>query len=177
MKLRLQGKNFKVGEGLANLSDKKFNRLDKYFVKEQEMDVKFTDQGVDKIVEATIFLKGGTILRAEEVTDDFSTSIDEAMDSLVRQIRKHKTKLQRKKNSGETIRFESFDDTDDKEDESKIVRVKNIPIKPMMPEEAVLQMDLLNHNFFVFTDAETMNVNVVYKRNDGNYGLIVPTRD
>ncbi|MDO4594967.1 MAG: ribosome-associated translation inhibitor RaiA [Tissierellia bacterium] len=179
MKLRIQGKNFKVGDGLKNLSDEKFGRLDKYFHKEQEMDVKFSDLGVDKIVEATIFLKGGTILRAEETTEDFANSIDEAMDSLVRQIRKHKTKLQSKKFNGETIKFDSFEtvEDDDEQEESKIVRVKEIPVKPMSKEEAVLQMDLLNHNFFVFTDAETMNVHVVYKRRDGNYGLIVPSQE
>lgn len=178
MKLRIQGKNIKVGEGLKNLSENKFSRLDKYFHNELDMDVKFSKEGIDNIVEATIFLNGGTILRAEEATDDFSTSIDKVMDSLVRQVRKHKTKLQRRKSGGsETIRFETFDnDYEVEEKEAEIVRVKEIPLKPMDEKEAVMQMDLLNHNFFVYTDAQTLNVHVVYKRKDGNYGLIIPTK-
>ncbi len=101
-------------------------------------------------------------------------SIDEAVESLEQQLRKYKTKLQDKKHSSESIKFENFESLDDEENEFKVVKTKKFAIKPMNIEEAVLQMDLLKHNFFVFLNADSEEVNVVYKRKDNNYGLIEP---
>ena len=171
-------KNINVTEDLKDMCQGKFDRLDKYFHDEEEMDVNLAIEGIDKKVESTIFLKGGTILRAEEASGDFMDSVDMVVDSLVRQIRKHKTKLQRDRRSGESIKFESFaQDFEEEEEEStsKIVSFKEISVKPVSEEEAVLQMDLLNHDFFVFLDDQEMQVRVVYKRKDGNYGEIIPT--
>ena len=126
-----------------------------------------------------MFLDGGTILRAEAYEETYENAIDRVIDALVRQIRKHKTRLQRDRQTGDSIKFEAFDSeakADEKEGEIKIAREKTIPVKPMSAEEAILQMELLNHNFFVFQDAEDMEVRVVYKRKKGDYGLIVPTR-
>lgn len=176
MKLNITGKNINVYESLKEEAKEKFDRLDKYFNNEEEMDLKFSTEGNLKKVEATIFLKGGTILRAEEENEDFSTGIDRVSDALVRQIRKHKTKLQRDRRNGESIRFELFEKEEEKEDDDSpnIVRRKEIDLRPMSDEEAILQMDLLNHDFFIYLDDIDMKARLVYKRKDGNYGLIIP---
>lgn len=176
MKLNITGKNINVYESLKKEAKEKFDRLDKYFNNEEEMDLKFSTEGNLKKVEATIFLKGGTILRAEEENEDFSTGIDRVSDALVRQIRKHKTKLQRDRRNGESIRFELFEKEEEKEDDDSpnIVRRKEIDLRPMSDEEAILQMDLLNHDFFIYLDDIDMRARLLYKRKDGNYGLIIP---
>lgn len=176
MKLNIKGKNINVTEDLNEIFQAKFDRLDKYFNQEEEMDVKLSVEGIEKKVESTIFLSGGTILRAEESSDEFMTAADLIVESLVRQIKKHKTKLQKNRRSGESIKFDSFEVVDETTDEGpSIVRYKEIAVKPMNEEEAVMQMDLLNHDFFVFLDDQEMQVRVVYRRKDGNYGEIIPT--
>ena len=113
-------------------------------------------------------------MRAEETSDDMLSSVDRVVDSLERQIRKYKTKLQSRK-QGESIRYDEIpsDETTISEDHKpSVVKVKKIGLKPMFIEDAVMQMDLLGHDFFVYQDAETELVSVVYKRNDGDYGLI-----
>lgn len=103
-------------------------------------------------------------------------SLDRVLDKLNKQIQKYKTKLQRRYKGNATIRFEQIPNIDDDEEpEIKIVKTKRFPVKPMAAEEAVLQMEMIGHSFFVFTNAVTNDVNVVYKRKDGNYGLIEPT--
>lgn len=179
MKLNIKAKNFNLTDDIVKESEKKFDRLDKYFHDEEDMDLKFAKEGIGYEVEATIFLDGGTILRAEAYEETYENAIDRVIDALVRQIRKHKTRLQRDRQTGESIKFEAFDldeKSEEKEEDIKIAREKTIPVKPMSAEEAILQMELLNHNFFVFQDAEDMEVRVVYKRRKGDYGLIVPTR-
>ncbi|MEQ0488136.1 ribosome-associated translation inhibitor RaiA [Anaerococcus murdochii] len=179
MKLNIKAKNFTLTDDIVRESEKKFDRLDKYFHDEESMDLKFAKEGIGYELEATMFLDGGTILRAEAYEETYENAIDRVIDALVRQIRKHKTRLQRGRQTGDSIKFEAFDSeakADDKEEEIKIAREKTIPVKPMSAEEAILQMELLNHNFFVFQDAEDMEVRVVYKRKKGDYGLIVPTR-
>lgn len=179
MKLNIKAKNFTLTDDIVRESEKKFDRLDKYFHDEEDMDLKFAKEGIGYELEATMFLDGGTILRAEAYEETYENAIDRVIDALVRQIRKHKTRLQRDRQTGDSIKFEAFDTetkADEKEEEIKIAREKTIPVKPMSAEEAILQMELLNHNFFVYQDAEDMEVRVVYKRKKGDYGLIVPTR-
>lgn len=175
MKLTFTGKNIDVTNSLKEVTTSKLSKLDKYFDKDVEGDVTFSVERNWSILEITITLPG-TILRAEERTDDMYASIDKAVDVLDRQIRKYKTKLQNRYKSGDTIRFENVMPLkkDEEEDKPSIVRTKRFGMKPMNAEEAVLQMELLRHNFFVFLDGETDEVNVVYKRKDGNYGLIEP---
>lgn len=176
MRLNYTGKNMDITDALRDVTNKKFSRLDKYFQKDIEGNVTFSSEKNRKIIEVTINLPG-TIIRAEESTDDMYVSIDKAVDILERQIRKYKTKLQKRYKNGQTIRFENVMPLtkNEKEDEGpKIVRRKRFLLKPMVAEEAVLQMELLRHNFYVYLDADTGDVNVVYKRNDGNYGLIEP---
>ncbi|MDY3902902.1 ribosome hibernation-promoting factor, HPF/YfiA family [Peptoniphilus sp.] len=172
MLLNFVGKNIELTESLKNVAEKKFSKLDKYFSKEVEARVVFSTIREEQTVEVTIFLPK-TIIRAEETTDDMYSSMDNAVDALARQIRKHKTKLKRRYQNNETIRFDEIVEKEKfEEPEKKIVKRKNFELNPMNEEEAILQMELLNHNFFVFLDADTDAVSVVYKRKDGNYGKI-----
>ncbi|MGV8146889.1 MAG: ribosome hibernation-promoting factor, HPF/YfiA family [Alkaliphilus sp.] len=173
MKITVSGKNVAVTSALRNTTESKLLKLDKYFSKEVEAKVTLSVEKNRQIIEVTIPINGA-FLRAEESTDDMYTSIDKVMDKLVRQLRKHKTKLENRNNKYETIRFENIAKIDLNETDSKIVRTKRFAMKPMSPEEAVLQMELLGHNFFVFASAESDEVNVVYKRKDGDFGLIEP---
>lgn len=175
MKFTYAGKDFVISDRLKREAGKKLERLDKYLNEDADTRVVFSETPTDKVCEVTIFLKGGTVLRAEEEEEDVYTAVDRAVDALERQLRKHKTKLQKRYQSEESIRFENIEDPEEEEDDGpKIVKVKSFGLKPMDSEEAVLQMELLTHNFFVFLNRDTDEVNVVYKRNDGNYGLIEP---
>lgn len=177
MKFIFTGKNMEVTEALRNVTEKKFKKLDKYFEKDIEVDVTFSVEKERQIIEVTINLPGGTILRAEEYTDDMYASIDKAVEVIERQIRKYKTKLQKRYQNGETIRFENIEPltkVEENKQKPRVVKMKKFDMKPMGVEEAVLQMELLRHNFFMFLNAETDDINVLYKRKDGNYGLIEP---
>ena len=175
MIMKYAGKNMEVTNALREVTDKKLSKLDKYFQKDIQGNVTFSTQKNRKIIEVTINLPG-TIIRAEESSDDMYASIDKAIDVLERQIRKNKTKLQKRYQNGETIRFENVMPLtkENDEDKPKLVKRKRFGLKPMSAEEAILQMELIRHNFFVYMDAETEAVNVVYKRKDGDYGLIEP---
>ena len=175
MKMNYTGKNMDVTDALRDVTEKKLSKLDKYFQTDVKGNVTFGTEKNRKIIEVTINLPG-TILRAEESSDDMYASIDRAVDVLERQIRKHKTKLQKRYKNTETIRFENVPSPtkEDEEDKPTLVKRKRFGLKPMSIDEAILQMELLRHNFFVFMDAETEEVSVVYKRKDGNYGLIEP---
>lgn len=173
MKLNFTGKNIEVTEALKDVTEKKLGKLDKYFQGDVEGNVVYSVERNRKIIEITINLPG-TILRAEEYSDDMYAAVDKAVDILERQIRKHKTKLQRRYTNGETIRFENIEPLHEEEDRPKVVRTKRFDMKPMNVEEAILQMELLRHNFFVFMNADSDDINVLYKRKDGNYGLIEP---
>ena len=178
MKLNLIAKNFTLTDDIRNESEKKFDRLDKYFHDQQEMDVRFAKEGNDFVVETTAILDGGKILRSETTDPTYQTAIDKNIDGLVRQIRKNKTKLMRDRQSGQSIKFDNFDPYEDDDDkEVNIVRKKEIHVKPMSSEEAILQMELLDHNFFVYLDADDMQVRVVYRRKKGDYGQIIPHLD
>lgn len=183
MQFSIRGQQIEVTEALKDYVDKKLARLDKYF------DAPPTSEGYVTLnvvrglhtVEVTIPLPG-VVLRAEDRSDDMYASIDAVVDKLERQIRKHKTKLNRKfrqEGSLKTLFVENGaaagsvaveEDLDD--DEMQVVRTKRFTMKPMDVEEAILQMNMVGHNFFVFTNIDSQEVNVVYKRDDGKYGLI-----
>jgi putative sigma-54 modulation protein len=175
MKLNFTGKNMEITDALRDVTEKKLGKLDKYFQKDIEGNVTFSSEKNRKIIEVTINLPG-TIIRAEESTDDMYASIDKTVDVLERQIRKHKTKLQKRYQNNETIRFENVLPLpmEDDSEKPKLVRKKRFGLKPMSSEEAILQMELLRHNFYVFLDSDNEGVSIVYKRKDGNYGLIEP---
>lgn len=175
MKVKLTGKNLEITDALRDIIFEKLEKFGKYFKEDTEAQATLSVQKSRQIIEITIPING-SLLRVEEATDDMYVSVDRALDKLNRQIRKHKTKLEKRYKGHDTIRFEYIPDVDvSDKSEGKIVRTKRFPVKPMSSEEAVLQMELLGHNFFVFTSAETSDVNVVYKRKDGNYGLMEPT--
>lgn len=176
MKVKVVAKNIELTPALKEIVEKKISKLDKYFDPEVEARATLSVQKNRQIIEVTIPFNG-VILRGEESTEDMYKTIDLVEGKLERQIRKQRTKLSRR-NSGGSLRYPAFNDfeTEDKEDkdEAKIVKTKNFNVKPMSADEAILQMELLGHNFFVYEDAKTSKVNVMYKRKDGNYGLIDP---
>ena len=179
MKFTIYGKNMHISDGLKETLEKKFQKFDRYFDKETEVYVTFKKEKSYQVIEVTIPL-GKTILRAEEKTDSTMGSIEAVIDKLEGQLRKYKTKLRKRYEAQDSkLKFEAFDDLDEKSadvmDEPKIVRTKKFAIKPMSAEEAAMQMDLLEHDFFVFLNTETDDVNVVYRRKNGDYGLIEPT--
>lgn len=172
MLLKLVGKNLDLTDGLKGQAEKKFSKLDRYFSEEIEGRAVFSTQKNKHTVEVTIFLPGN-ILRAEESTEDMYASIDKAVDVLERQIRKYKTRLKNRYQNNNTIRFENLAEPESApQEESKIVRRKEFDLRPMHEEEAMLQMELLNHNFFVFLNEEGQKVKVLYKRSDSDYGII-----
>lgn len=173
MKFTIRGKKLEVTTALKNYIEEKIGRLDKYFENPDNIsaNVLMRLSGKDQVVEVTINTHG-LILRGEESNKDLYASIDLVTDKIERQIRKNKTKIH-KKTSKETIRdFREFE-VEEKEESTDVVKRKEIEMKPMSEEEAVLQMELIDHDFFVYKDATTNDTNVVYKRKDGNYGLIV----
>ncbi|MDO5713075.1 MAG: ribosome-associated translation inhibitor RaiA [Tissierellia bacterium] len=175
MLLEFVGKNIELTDALKNQAEKKLSKLDRYFNEEIEGKITFSTQKGNRTAEVTIYLPG-TILRSEETTADMYASIDKAVDVLERQVRKYKTRLKKRYQNTETIRFENFEQSiPEKGDETadpQIIKRKKFDLKPMNVEEAILQMELLNHNFFVFLDGDTGRVSVLYKREDGNYGQI-----
>ena len=179
MKIKIFGKNIEVTEGIKGAVEEKLGKLDKYFSEETKADVTLSVNRNDQKVEVTIPVKGG-VIRAEEVSEDMYASIDMVEETIERQLVKYKNKLVDKKKSYRdnfTNDYIEADYEDEDEDAVKIVRTKSFGIKPMDAEEACIQMELLGHNFFVFLNAETDEVNVVYKRKGGTFGLIEPNFD
>ena len=174
MKYIVAGKNINITEALKEKAIKKVGKLEKFFDTDTEAHITMSVQKNRQIVEVTIPFKGG-LLRAQEENDDMYASIDKVVDSLEGQIRRYKTKISKKYHES-GLKFEniSFEDHEDEAEEFKVVRTKRFPIKPMTVEEAILQMNLLGQEFFMFSNADTMEANVVYRRKDGNYGLIEP---
>jgi len=174
MNITVNGKNIIITEGLRDAVERKLTKLEKYFSPNVDANTTLSVQKNRQIVEVTIPFNG-VILRAEEDNDDMYAAIDVVLEKLEKQIRKQKTKLERRK-YGDSLRYQLIPDynlnTD--EEEFKIVKTKRFPVKPMNGEEAILQMELLGHSFFVYTNADTNEINVVYKRKDGKYGLIEP---
>ncbi len=177
MKSIINGKNVGVTNALRETIESKLSKLDKFFHEDMEAQVTLSVEKERQIIEVTIPVSGA-ILRAVDNSEDMYASIDGVVDKLTRQLKKHKGKLQEKHKKG-GFRFENISDykPTEEEKEGQIVKTKRFAVKPMDAEEAVLQMELLGHNFFVFANGDTDEVNVVYKRNDGDYGLIEPEYD
>ena len=174
MKITIFGKQMTVRDTLKAAVEKKLSKFDKFFGADTDAFVTTRVRKGVKIIEITVNL-GGTTFRSEEESDTFITALDRAAEGLERQIRKNKTRLEKTVRRGA---FEIGDDDDDEftEEGDFEIRVKSFPFKPMTPEEAILQMNLLGHSFFAFTDAESGDVCVVYKRKSGSYGLIMPEK-
>lgn len=173
MRYIIYGKNLEVSEGLKQSISDKFSKLEKFFTPDTEVQVTLSIQRENQIVEATIPMKG-TILRAEQSSKDMYASIDMAVDVLERMVRKYKTKISSHGKGIGTFNEEFLEEDVDNHETIRIIRSKRFAIKPMDAEEACIQMELLGHDFYVFRNARTFEVNVVYKRKDHTYGLIEP---
>lgn len=172
MKITIYGKQMSVRDSLKELIEKKLAKFDKFFGEETEAFVTCRVRKGVKILEITVNY-GGTTFRSEEESETFITALDRATEGLERQIRKNKTRLEKKVKESAFVITDADDDDEYEEEEEFKIRMKTFPFKPMTPEEAILQMNLLSHSFFAFTDAETQKIGVVYKRKDGNYGMII----
>jgi len=173
MNLVISGKNLDITEGLRSAIEEKIGKLERYFTDTTEVHVTLSTEKNRQKIEITIPMKG-SIIRAEEVSSDMYVSIDLVEEVIERQLRKYKNKLIDKEQNAAHL-SQSFIEADDFEDEDiQIIRSKKFAMKPMDPEEACVQMELIGHNFFVFRNADTDEVNVVYKRKGNTYGLIEP---
>ena len=171
MKFIILGKNIDVTPGLRDAVEDKIGKLEKYFTPETEAHVTLSVEKDRQKIEVTIPVKGN-IIRSEQVSNDMYVSIDLVEEIIERQLKKYKTRITDREQGAGYFKQEFFDNDYEDEDDIKIVRTKKFDIKPMYPEDACVQMELLGHNFFVFVNAETDQVNVVYKRKGGTYGLI-----
>ena len=169
MKFIISGKNIEVTEGLKTAVEEKIGKLDKYFTEDTEIHVTLSTQKDRQKIEVTIPMKGN-IVRAEQESNDMYVSIDLVEEIIERQLRRYKTKIIERQQATVNLSKEFIEEEVDDE-EIKIVRTKRFAVKPMDVEEACVQMELLGHNFFVFRNAETDEVNVVYKRKGNTFGL------
>lgn len=174
MKMNFTARQMKVYESVKLTAEKKLSKFDKFFDDSAEMDITFSMPKNLEKVEITIYASG-MMFRAEEAASTFATAIDRASEALERQIRKNKTRLQKRvKDEGYAIVDEEFPYLEEEEILLDEVKIKTFSFKPMSLDEAILQMNLLGHDFYVFKDAENNETCVVYKRKAGGYGLIVP---
>ncbi len=171
MKIIVTGKNITISEKIQDAIDKKFEKLGKYFADDIQAKVVIHPEKAKVKMEATIATKG-TIFRAENVSQDVFDCIDIVSEKLMTQMSKYKGKLMKKHTAKESIKFEMIPEAVEPAEESKVVKTKKFQLTPMTVDDAVLQMEMLQHNFYVFINIETDAVNVVYKRNDADYGLL-----
>ncbi len=179
MRLDIRGRNIEITDALKDYTTKRLSKLEKYIDDARIAQVALSLEGEDHKVEVTIPLNG-VILRGEVTTEDMYSAIDMVVEKLEKQIEKHKTKLYRRHRGiglKQIAGVEPANKTDGRDGLYNIVRTKRFALKPMDEEEAILQMGLLGHSFFMFFNSSTDEINVVYKRMDGNYGLIEPDFD
>ena len=174
MKLQITGRNIELTDGLKAAVEEKLSKLDRYFKEDTPARVTMSVEKERQKIEVTIPMKGKTIL-SEQVSNDMYVSIDLAVETIERQLRKYRHKLVDEKQEARRLFSEEYLEKDAGEEEAvRIIRDKKFDIKPMYAEDACIQMELLGHDFFVFKNAETDEVNVVYKRRGNTYGLIEP---
>lgn len=175
MRITITGRNIELTPGIKEAVEDKLSKLEKYFKPDTDVNVTLSVEKDRQKIEVTIPTKGHTI-RAEEISNDMYVSIDLVEETLERQLIKYRTKIISKKmNAAASFKAEYLEEQVEEDDEEiKIVRSKRYDLKPMYPEDACIQMELLGHDFFVFVNAETDEVNVVYKRKGNTYGIIEP---
>ena len=174
MKIIVTGKNINVSDKIQEAIDKKFEKIGKYFADDTRANIVMHPEKDKVKLEATIVVKGA-IFRAEDVEQDIFDCIDTVGDKLAKQVSKYKDKMQKRNKSNESVRFEMVPEVEEQVEEAKVVKTKKFELVPMSVDEAAIQMELLAHNFYVFLNVETDSVNVVYKREDGDYGLLETT--
>ena len=173
MKITISGKNIDVTDGLRTAVQDKIGKLERYFMPETEVQVTLSVEKDRQKIEVTIPVKGNIIL-SEQVSSDMYVSIDLVEEVIERQLKKYKNKLVDQQQASSFFKQEYIEKDYMDDEEVKIIRTKRFDIKPMYPEDACVQMELLGHSFYVFCNAETEQVNVVYKRKGNTYGLIEP---
>ncbi len=175
MRITITGKNIELTDGLKEAVEERLAKLDKYFTEDTEANVTLSVEKERQKIEVTIPVKGN-VIRAEQVSNDMYVSIEVVEEIIERQLKKYRNKIVTKQQNADKFFAEDYlaIDDDEDDDEIKIIRTKRFGIKPMYPEDACVQMELLGHDFFVFLNAETEEVNVVYKRKGNTYGLIEP---
>ena len=173
MKMIISGKNIDVTPGLRSAVEAKLGKLERYFTADTEIYVTLSVEKDRQKIEVTIPMKGN-IIRSEQTSSDMYVSIDLVEEIIERQLRRYKTKLITQQQAAASFQPDYLEGEEEEEEEVKIVRTKKFDIKPMYPEDACVQMELLGHSFYVFCNAETDQVNVVYRRKGNTYGLIEP---
>ena len=173
MKITISGKNIDVTDGLRTAVQDKIGKLERYFMPETEVQVTLSVEKDRQKIEVTIPVKGN-IIRSEQVSSDMYVSIDLVEEVIERQLKKYKNKLVDQQQASSFFKQEYIEKDYMDDEEVKIIRTKRFDIKPMYPEDACVQMELLGHSLYVFCNAETEQVNVVYKRKGNTYGLIEP---
>ena len=174
MRITYSGKDMQVTDAIKARVEKKLNKLDRYFRDDAEVTVRLSqEKGARNIAELTMTV-GGLMIRAEEITDDMYQSVDRAADKLEKQIQRHRKRFDKKVNVEALAAIEdapvpAWEDTPD-----ELVRVKRFTVKPMSVEDAIAQMDMLGHSFFVFVNDETNITSVIYRRTDGTIGMLEP---
>ena len=173
MRINIRGNKIEMTDSIKNYIEEKIGKLDKYFDSPEDINanVVVKENGLLKKIEVTIPIKKA-ILRGEESDKDLYAAIDFVSDKLERQIRKNKTKMRHKSIRENYDLFIDFEVSEEEQETNKIVKRKEVDTKPMDEEEAILQMDLLGHDFFIFKNIDTDNISVVYKRKDNNYGIM-----
>ena len=179
MNMIISGKQMDLTDGIKHAIEEKLGRLDFYLHPETDVKVTVSAKKARQKVEVTIFPINGPIIRAEDIEENLYAAIDIVYDKLNIQLRKYKKRLQDRHKSNESIRFDAIEDIQDNDyssDEDNldttIKRTKKFGVKPMSPEEAALQMDLLEHDFYMFKNSESNDISIVYRRKNGGYGLI-----
>ena len=173
MKYIIAGRNIEVTEGLKSAIYEKIGKLERYFTPDTTVYVTLSVQKDRQKIEVTIPVKG-SLVRAEQESSDMYVSIDLVEEIIERQLKKYKRKLTEQQQAASFFKQDYIEKDYMDDEEIKIIRTKKFDIKPMYPEDACIQMELLGHNFYVFCNAETDQVNVVYKRKGNTYGLIEP---
>lgn len=174
MRITITGRNIELTEGIKTAVEDKLAKLEKYFTPETDVYVTLSVEKERQKIEVTIPIKGH-IIRSEQVSNDMYVSIDLVEEVIERQLKRYRTKLiAKQQNAVLNFNQEYLDGEADNDEEVRIVRTKRFGVKPMYPEDACVQMELSGHDFFVFRNAETDEVNVVYRRKGNTYGLIEP---
>lgn len=171
MKTTIVARKMDLTSGMKEYVEKKLSKLDKFFDEDAEAKITMSVEKSRQKIEATI-INRNTIFRVEEVTSDMYVTMDKVIDDMERQIRKNKTRLEKKLRNEAFADFGILDVPVEEEKEFNIIKTKSFTTKPMSNEEAILQMNLLGHTFFVYKNDQTEKNNIVYKRKDGNYGII-----
>lgn len=173
MNIIISGKNIELTDGLKAAVNDKLGKLSRYFTPNTEIHVTLSVEKERQKIEVTIPVRGN-IIRSEQVSNDMYVSIDLVEEVIERQLRKYKNKIVDKKQEAGNFQKDFIENEYPEDEEIRIIRTKKFDVKPMYPEDACVQMELLGHTFFVFCNAETDAINVVYKRKDNTYGLIEP---